>query len=109
MSLGLLLVIVSSANLIHVLTEFGKRTAISPFCISFIFAPFAIGAESLILCYKKVYSGKGWSMFSWMIDGIHTALLTNTGCAAILFLLVWLRGLPWRLTPEVCVITGTLG
>ena len=52
LGLGTLLVVLISDPMVSVLSEVGKRTGISPFYISFIFAPLASNASEVIASYK---------------------------------------------------------
>jgi Ca2+/H+ antiporter len=52
LGLGTLLVVLISDPMVSVLSEVGKRSGISPFYISFIFAPLASNASEVIASYK---------------------------------------------------------
>ena len=52
LGLGTLLVIFFSDPMVSVLAEVGARTGISPFYISFVFAPLASNASEVISTYK---------------------------------------------------------
>ena len=52
LGLGTLLVIFFSDPMVSVLAEVGARTGISPFYVSFVFAPLASNASEVISTYK---------------------------------------------------------
>ena len=76
LGLGTLIVIIISDPMVSVLSEVGARTGISPFYISFIFAPLASNASEVISSFKYSLKKSSQSINISMaaLEGIKIAI-----------------------------------
>ena len=104
LGLGTLIVLIVSDPMVAVLSEVGKRTGISPFYISFIFAPLASNASEVIASFN--YSTKKTSQsISISLSALQGAcIMNNSFVLAIFMLIIFAKGLTWNYFAETFAI-----
>jgi Ca2+/Na+ antiporter len=100
MALGTLLVLVFSDPAVEVLGEIGNRTGINAFYISFVLAPLASNASELVAAY--MYGCKKTSaMMTVSLSTLEgAAIMNNTFCLAIFYMLIHFQRLAWTFSAE---------
>ena len=104
LSIGTLLVLVFSDPMVSVLSEVGNRTGISPFYISFIFAPLASNASEVIASYNYALKKTSQSITISLSALEGACVMNNTFVMAIFMLMVYMKALPWVYFAETCSI-----
>lgn len=104
MALGTLLVILFSDPMVSVLSEVGKRTGISSFYISFIFAPLASNASEVIASYNYSLKKTSHSMEIALSTLGGAGIMNNTFCLGIFMFLIYSQSLSWEYFSETSSI-----
>lgn len=104
MGLGTLLVLLFSDPMVDVLSEWGNRSGIPPFYISFVLAPFASNASELLAAYSYASKKTKGSITNSLSSLEGAACMNNTFCLAIFLALCYFQGLAWQFTAETIAI-----
>merc|ERR1719433_544445 len=104
MGLGTLLVLIFSDPMVDCLSDWGKRTGIPAFYISFVLAPLASNASELLSAYTYAAKKSQKSITTALSPLIGAACMNNTFCLGIFLSLVYFRGLAWQFTAETIAI-----
>ena len=109
LGLGTLIVLIVSDPMVAVLSEVGKRTGISPFYISFIFAPLASNASEVIASFN--YSTKKTTQsISISLSALQGAcIMNNSFVLAIFMIIIFAKGLTWNYFAETFAILMVIG
>lgn len=106
MGLGTFLVLIFSDPMVDVLNETGDRMGVPAFYISFILAPLASNASELIASYVYAQKKTSKTITISMVQLEGAAIMNNTFCLLIFYVLVYAKGLAWEFTAETIVIVG---
>jgi Ca2+/Na+ antiporter len=104
MGLGVLLVMFFSDPLVDVMSEMGKVLGVSPFYISFIFAPLASNASEIIASYGYAMKKTSKTITISLSTLMGAAIMNNTFVLGIFLSLVRFRELEWKFTAETFTI-----
>ena len=104
MALGSILILTFTGPAVDVISELGVRLDISPFYLAFVFAPIASNASELIAGYNYACKKTRKSTTVAFSSLVGAAVMNNTFGLAILFGLVFVRGLNWTFHAEVLAI-----
>jgi hypothetical protein len=104
LGLGTLLVVLISDPMVSVLSEIGKRTGISPFYISFIFAPLASNAAEVIASYNYALKKTSASITISMSALQGACVMNNTFVLGIIMFLISFKQLTWSYFAETLSI-----
>ncbi len=104
MGLGTLLVLLFSDPMVSVLSEVGRRTGISSFYISFVFAPLASNASEVIASYNYALKKTSHSMEIALSTLEGAAIMNNTFCLGIFMFLIYSQSLSWEYFSETSSI-----
>ncbi|KNC49757.1 Ca2:Cation Antiporter family [Thecamonas trahens ATCC 50062] len=106
MGLGTVLVLLFSDPMVDVLSEFGARTHIPPFYISFVLAPLASNASELIAAFNYAAKKTKKTITISLSTLLGAACMNNSFCLAIFLAIVWARSLKWIYSAETISIVG---
>jgi len=104
MGVGTLLVLIFSDPMVDVLSEWGVRTGIPAFYISFVLAPLASNASELLSAYTYAAKKSSKSITTALSTLVGAAIMNNTFCLAIFFALIYFKKLAWQFTAETIAI-----
>jgi len=104
MALGTFLILLFSDPMVSVLSEVGRRTGISSFYISFVFAPLASNASEVIASYNYALKKTSHSMEIALSTLEGAAIMNNTFCLSIFMFLIYSQGLSWEYFSETSSI-----
>lgn len=104
MGLGTLMVVVFSDPLVDCLTELGSRLNVKSFYIAFILAPFASNASELLSAYNYAVKKTSSSITTSLSTLVGAACMNNTFCLAVMYALVYFKGLAWQFKAETLSI-----
>merc|ERR1712039_235553 len=102
--IGTAVVLVVSDPFVEVLSEWGKRTGVPAFYISFVLAPLASNASELLAAYSYAAKKTQKSITTSLSTLIGASCMNNTFCLAIFLALVYFKGLAWQFTAETISI-----
>ena len=98
---GTAIVLLLSDPMVAVLSEVGKRTGVSPFYISFIFAPIASNASEVVASYAFAAKKTSGSIAVSISQLQGAAVLNNTFVLGIFCFVVWRQGLMFDFLAEI--------
>jgi len=104
MGLGTGMVLIFSDPMVDVLSEWGVRTGIPAFYISFVLAPLASNASELLSAYTYAAKKSSKSITTALSTLIGAAIMNNTFCLAIFFALIYFKKLAWQFSAETIAI-----
>lgn len=104
MGLGTMMVLIFSDPMVDVLSEWGVRTGIPAFYISFVLAPLASNASELLSAYTYAAKKSSKSITTALSTLIGAAIMNNTFCLAIFFALIFFKKLAWQFSAETIAI-----
>jgi len=104
MGIGTMLVLLFSDPMVDVLSEWGKRTGVPPFYVSFVLAPFASNASELLAAYAYASKKTASSITNSLSSLFGAACMNNTFCLGIFLALCYFQGLAWQFTAETIAI-----
>lgn len=107
MGIGTMLVLVFSDPAVSVLNELGHRMHISPFYVSFVLAPLASNASELLAAYRYAKKKTIGTMTISLETLLGAAVMNNTFCLSIFYLLIWQQNLVWNFMGPVFSIVLT--
>merc|ERR1711916_283735 len=106
MGLGTFLVLLFSDPMVDVLSEFGARTHIPAFYISFVLAPLASNASELIAAYNYALKKTKKTITISLSTLCGAACMNNSFCLAIFLALIFFQKLKWMYSAETISIVG---
>ena len=101
---GTVEVIIFSDQMVNVMTEFGKRTGIPLFYLSFVIAPIASNASEVVAAYDQAVKKTQAGITSAIMTLQGAAIMNNTFCLGIFLALVYGHGLIWEYSAESIVM-----
>jgi len=104
MGIGTAVVLIVSDPFVEVLSEWGKRTGISGFYISFVLAPLASNASELLAAYNYAVKKTQKSITTSLSTLIGAACMNNTFCLGIFLALIYVKELAWTFQAETTAI-----
>lgn len=104
MFIGTVLVLLFSDPMCDMLDMIGKKTGVPSFYVSFILAPLASNASELVSAMKLASKRTPSSMVQSLSTLEGAAIMNNTFCLGIFFLLIAWKGLVWQFSAETIVI-----
>jgi len=104
MGVGTLMVLIFSDPMVDVLSEWGVRTGIPAFYISFVLAPLASNASELLSAYTYAAKKSSKSITTALSTLVGAAIMNNTFCLAIFFALIYCKKLAWQFSAETIAI-----
>jgi Ca2+/Na+ antiporter len=104
MGVGTLMVLIFSDPMVDVLSEWGVRTGIPAFYISFVLAPLASNASELLSAYTYAAKKSSKSITTALSTLVGAAIMNNTFCLAIFFALIYCKSLAWQFSAETIAI-----
>jgi len=104
MGVGTVLVLIFSDPMVDALSNWGTRTGIPAFYISFVLAPLASNASELLSAYTYAAKKSQKSITTSLSTLVGAACMNNTFCLGIFLSLVYFRGLAWQFTAETIAI-----
>merc|ERR1719205_277649 len=107
-----MMVLIFSDPMVDVLSEWGVRTGIPAFYISFVLAPLASNASELLSAYTYAVKKSSKSITTALSSLVGAACMNNTFCLAIFLALVYFKDLAWQFTAEtvsIIVIQWVIG
>jgi len=104
MGVGTLMVLIFSDPMVDVLSEWGVRTGIPAFYISFVLAPLASNASELLSAYTYAAKKSSKSITTALSTLVGAAIMNNTFCLAIFFALIYCKNLAWQFSAETIAI-----
>merc|ERR1712013_925615 len=90
--------------MVDALSNWGTRTGIPAFYISFVLAPLASNASELLSAYTYAAKKSQKSITTALSTLVGAACMNNTFCLAIFFALIYMRGVAWQFTAETISI-----
>ncbi|CAK0860965.1 unnamed protein product [Prorocentrum cordatum] len=104
MGIGTLMVLLFSDPMVDVLSEWGVRTGVPSFYVSFVLAPFASNASELLAAYSYASKKTPSSITNSLSSLLGAACMNNTFCLGIFLALCYFQGLAWQFTAETIAI-----
>ena len=104
MGLGTALVLIFSDPMVGVLQECGDRLGISAFYVAFVMAPLASNASELIASFNASKKKTAPSITTSLQQLLGAAVMNNTFCLFIFFILIFWKRLAWTFAAETLVI-----
>ena len=101
---GTTLVLVFSDPLVDCLDEIGTRTGIPDFYIAFVIAPIVTNGSELMASYTFALKKTSSSIVCSFEQLLGAAVMNNTYCLAIFFVLIYAQTLYWPFTAETITI-----
>ena len=105
MAKGSVLIFFFADPMVDALNDCGYRINVSPFYISFIFAPLASNASEFLAAYKIAKKKTPTTITVSYSTLIGAAIMNNTFVLGIFMLLIYARDLAWEFTAETfCIL-----
>jgi Ca2+/Na+ antiporter len=104
MLIGTILVLIFSDPMVDVLAMIGKMTGVPPFYVSFVLGPLASNASELVASFKLATKKTSESITQSLQTLEGAAIMNNTFCLGIFYVLIYMQGLAWKFTAETLVI-----
>merc|ERR1712087_399715 len=104
MALGTALVLLFSDPMCDLLGVIGDKVGVPKFYVSFVLAPLASNASELVAAMKLASKKTMSSMVNSLSSLEGAAIMNNTFCLAIFFILIVWKGLVWEFTAETTSI-----
>jgi len=101
---GTVLVLIFSDPMVDVMASIGKMTGIPAFYVSFVLAPLASNASELVASFKLASKKSSESITQSLQTLEGAAIMNNTFCLGIFYLLIYMQGLAWKFTAETLSI-----
>jgi Ca2+/Na+ antiporter len=104
MIIGTLLVLVFSDPMVDVLGAMAKMTGVPPFYVAFVLSPLASNASELVASFKLASKKTKESITQSLQTLEGAAIMNNTFCLGIFYVLIYVQGLAWKFTAETVSI-----
>jgi Ca2+/Na+ antiporter len=104
MIIGTLLVLLFSDPMVDVLGAMAKMTGVPPFYVAFVLSPLASNASELVASFKLASKKTKESITQSLQTLEGAAIMNNTFCLGIFYVLIYVQGLAWKFTAETVSI-----
>jgi Ca2+/Na+ antiporter len=104
MIFGTLLVLLFSDPMVDVLGAMAKMTGVPPFYVAFVLSPLASNASELVASFKLASKKTKESITQSLQTLEGAAIMNNTFCLGIFYVLIYVQGLAWKFTAETVSI-----
>jgi len=104
MLFGTALVLIFSDPMVDVLAQIGKMTGVPAFYVSFVLGPLASNASELVASFKLAAKKSSESITQSLQTLEGAAIMNNTFCLGIFYILIYMQGLAWKFTAETLSI-----
>lgn len=104
MLVGTLLVLLFSDPMVDVLGAMAKMTGVPAFYVAFVLSPLASNASELVASFKLASKKSKESITQSLQTLEGAAIMNNTFCLGIFYVLIYVQGLAWKFTAETISI-----
>mmetsp|Transcript_15600 Transcript_15600/g.24831 ORF Transcript_15600/g.24831 Transcript_15600/m.24831 type:complete len:588 (+) Transcript_15600:53-1816(+) len=104
MIMGTVLVLIFSDPMVDVMSSIATMIGVPAFYVAFILSPLASNASELVASFKLASKKSKESITQSLQTLEGAAIMNNTFCLGIFYLLIYMQGLAWKFTAETLSI-----